>query len=70
MSLSAFFEGLQPQNNLVMFLYSMKHSYLLTAKITPDINKSNFSWCEVATVGYSLYVGQNFWYLIMASNKY
>ena len=27
-----FFEGLQPQNVLIMFLFSMKHSYLLTAE--------------------------------------
>ena len=37
-----FFEGLQPHNVIAMFLFSMKHLYLLTAKITPDVNKSNF----------------------------
>ena len=42
MRLSAFFEGLQLQNVLIMFLFPRKHSYLLTAKITPDVNKSNF----------------------------
>ena len=29
------FEGFQPQNGLIFFLFSMKHSYLLTTKITP-----------------------------------
>ena len=33
-------EGLQPQNVLIMFLLSMKHSYLLTAKTTQDVNNS------------------------------
>ena len=36
-----FLEGLQSQNVLNMFLFSMKHSYLLTAKITQGVN--NFS---------------------------
>ena len=40
MRLNALFEGFQPQN---MFLFSMKYSYLLMAKITPDVNKCNFS---------------------------
>ena len=35
-----FLEGLQPQNVLIMFLFSIKHSYLLTAKITQDVNNS------------------------------
>ena len=40
-SLSLFlFEGLQPQNVRIMFLFSMKNSYLLTTKITPDPNNS------------------------------
>ena len=30
-----FFEGFQPQNVLI-FLFFVKYSYLLTAKITPD----------------------------------
>ena len=38
----SFFKGLQPQNNLIIFLFFMKHSYLLMAKITSDIHKSNF----------------------------
>ena len=33
--------GLQPQNVLIMFLFPMEHSYLLTAGITTDVNKSN-----------------------------
>ena len=37
-------------------LFSMKHSYLLTAKISPDVNNS-------------LHVRSNFWCLIMASTK-
>ena len=37
-----FLEGLQSQNVVVMFLFSMKHLNLLTAKVTPDVNKSNF----------------------------
>ena len=32
-----FLEGLQAQNVLIMFLFSMKHSYLLTAKTTQDV---------------------------------
>ena len=37
-----FLEGLQSQNILVMFLFSMKHLNVLTAKVIPDVNKSNF----------------------------
>ena len=40
MRLLFFLEGLQPQNILNMFLFSMKHSYLLTAKTTQDVNNS------------------------------
>ena len=36
----SFFEVLQPQNVLIMFLFSMKYPYLLTAKTTPDVNNS------------------------------
>ena len=35
-----FFEGFQPQNVLILFLFSIKHLYLLTAKITPGVNNS------------------------------
>ena len=35
-----FSEGLQAQNFLIMFLFSMKNSYLFMAKSTPDINNS------------------------------
>ena len=31
-----FFEGLQPPNVLIMFLFSIKHSHLLTTKTTQD----------------------------------
>ena len=31
-------EGLQQQNVLIMFLFSKKYLYLLTAKITHDLN--------------------------------
>ena len=34
------FKGFQPQNNLILFWFSMKHAYLLTAKITPNVNNS------------------------------
>ena len=58
------------QQNVVMFLFSMRHSYLLTAKNTPDVNNSLiFTWCERATVGKSLHIRSNFWCLIMASTK-
>ena len=32
-----FFEGLKPQNFFIVLLFSMKLSYLLTAKINPDV---------------------------------
>ena len=51
-----FVKGLQPQNVLIMFLFSMKHSYLLTAKITPDVINLIFTWCERASAGDSLRV--------------
>ena len=38
MRLNIFFQGLQPQNVLIMSLFSMKPLYLLTAKITPGAN--------------------------------
>ena len=37
-----FLEGLQPLNVLIMFVFSMKHSYLLTAKTTQNVY--NFYW--------------------------
>ena len=37
-----FFEGFKRQNVFIMFSFFMKHSYQLAAKITPDVNKSNF----------------------------
>ena len=33
-----FLEGLQQQNVLIMFLFSIKHSHFLTAKTTQDVN--------------------------------
>ena len=33
-----FSEGLQQENVLIKFLFSMKHLYQLTAKITSDVN--------------------------------
>ena len=55
-----FFEGLQPQNvPLIVFLFSKKYSYLLVAKITPDVNNSlYFYMVERATIGNSLHVKQ------------
>ena len=35
-----FFEGLQSQNLIIMFLFSMKYLYLLTTKTTPGVNNS------------------------------
>ena len=32
-----FLESLQPQNVLIMFLFTIKHSYLLTANTPPDV---------------------------------
>ena len=41
--------------NVLMYLFSVKHSYLLTAKTTSDVNNSLiFTWYERATVGKSL----------------
>ena len=38
MRFNVVFEDLQPQNVLIMFLFSMKHSYVLMVKITPGVN--------------------------------
>ena len=63
-----FLDSLQWQN--VMFLFSMKHSYLLTANTPPDVHNSLiFTWYERATVGNSLHVWSNFCCLIMTSTK-
>ena len=37
------FDGFQPRNVLILFLFSMKQSDLLTAKITSDINNGDVS---------------------------
>ena len=64
-----FLEGLHPQS-ILMFLFSMRHSHLLTAKSTPDVNNSLiFTCCERVTVGKSLHVRSNYWCLIMVSTK-
>ena len=57
---SLFFEGFQPQNVLIVFLFSMKLQYLtpwylLTAKITKLLLMN-----EIATAGDSLHVRQKF----------
>ena len=71
MRLKDAFEDLQPQNVLTMFLFSKKHSYVLTVKITPVFNNFflNFTWYERTTVSNSLHVRSNFWCLIMALTK-
>ena len=40
MRLNVVFKDLHPQNVLIMFLFSMNHSYVLTVKITPGVNNS------------------------------
>ena len=47
----------------------MKHSYLLTSKIAPDVN--NFiSFLKAAQeLGDSSHVRRNYWYMIMASTN-
>ena len=65
----SFLKELQPQNFLIMFLFSMKHLYLLTAKLFLTLINLIFTWCERATVGESLRVWRNIWCLIIASTK-
>ena len=36
--MTLFFEGFQAQNVLILFLFSMKDSYLVKLKITPAVN--------------------------------
>ena len=43
----------------------MKHQYLLTAKITTDVDILK----TVQELGNTLHFRRNFWYLIMASTK-
>ena len=67
--ISFFFQGLQPQNVLITFLFFMKHSYLLPVKITPDVNNSFLFLHDVkATVGDSLHIKCNFWCLMYRSH--
>ena len=42
MAQCSFLEILNPQNVLIMLLFSMKYLYLLTAKITPYIDSRIF----------------------------
>ena len=37
-----FFEDLHTQNVLIMSLFPIKHSYMLTTKSTPGVNNSKF----------------------------
>lgn len=62
----SFFEGFKPQN-VIFFLFPMKHSYLLLMKITP--NYPPIFTCYAKGLGNSLYVRLNFWCLIMFSTK-
>ena len=64
-----FFVGLQQQNVLIIFLFCMKHLYLLKVKITPDANSFLQFLKAVPELGDSLHVRSNFWYLIMTSTK-
>ena len=55
-----FLESLQ-QQNVLMFLFTMKYLYLLTANAPPDVNNSLiFTWYEKATAGNSLHIRSNF----------
>ena len=56
--------------HIVKLLLSMKYTYLLTAKITPEVNKSNFTWCEGAIVVLMWLFDYLIWCLIMASTKF
>ena len=64
-----FLEGLQSQNFPIMLLFSMKHLYLSTTKIYPDINNFLEFLKADQEVGNSLYFRHNCWNLIMASTK-
>ena len=48
-----FFQGFQPQNVLIL-LFSTKHSYVFTMKITSDVSNS-FNW----DTGYIKYFNKN-----------
>ena len=54
--LIVFFERLKPQKFLTVLLFSMKHSCLLTAKITPDV----YFLKSVQELGDSLHIMQKF----------
>ena len=64
-----FFESLQPQN-VLMFLFSMRHSSLLTTKTTADVIILWFSHgMKELLIGKSLHIRSKFWCLITASTK-
>ena len=58
------------QNVLIMFLFFMKLLYLVTAKISSDINNFLYFSKVLQELGGSLQVRQNFWYLIIASTNW
>ena len=65
-----FLEGLQPQNLIIMFLFSMKHPYLLTVKTTQDVNSSlRLLHGMKELLRAILCVRSNYWCLIMVSTK-
>ena len=66
-----FDEALQPQNVLSMFLFPMKHSYLLnlTGKITPELNNFLLFLKAMQELGDFLHVRRKFSYLIIFSTK-
>ena len=65
-----FLEGLQPQNLIIMFLFSMEHPYLLTVKTIQDVNSSLKLLHVMKELLWAiLCVRSNYWCLIMASAK-
>ena len=46
-----FFEIFQPQNVLILLLFSMKHSYPVGVKITPGVNNS----FKLGILGYRIF---------------
>ena len=51
---------LQFRNVLITFLFSIKYSYLVMPKITPDVNDYLWSFHVVQDLGDSLHVRHNF----------
>ena len=60
MRLNVFFEGLKLQYVLIIFLFSVKHSYLLTANIVPGVNNFLYFLKAVQELENSLRVRRNF----------